>query len=94
MTRMCSIPPPAGDEPAGVLPRRSAPPGEVTAMTASCDSWFYNNQLDIPTVVFGPGSLRFAHSNEEQIRLGRNQRRQRRFWSAISSQEWCGVTTY
>ncbi|MDP2998558.1 MAG: M20/M25/M40 family metallo-hydrolase [Bryobacterales bacterium] len=43
--------------------------GEVTAMTASCDSWFYNNQLRIPTVVFGPGSLGFAHSNEEQIRL-------------------------
>ncbi len=43
--------------------------GEVAAMTASCDSWFYNNQLRIPTVVFGPGSLGFAHSNEEQIRL-------------------------
>jgi acetylornithine deacetylase len=43
--------------------------GEVTAMTASCDSWFYNNQLGIPTVVFGPGSLGFAHSNEEQIRM-------------------------
>jgi len=44
--------------------------GEVSAMTASCDSWFYNNQLKIPTVVFGPGSLRFAHTNEEQIGLG------------------------
>jgi acetylornithine deacetylase len=43
--------------------------GEVSAMTASCDSWFYNNQLNIPSVVFGPGSLGFAHSNEEQIRL-------------------------
>jgi acetylornithine deacetylase len=43
--------------------------GEVSAMTASCDSWLYNNQLGIPTVVFGPGSLRFAHSNEEQISL-------------------------
>ena len=38
-------------------------------MTASCDSWFYNNQLRIPTLAFGPGSLRFAHSNEEQIGL-------------------------
>ena len=38
-------------------------------MTASCDSWFYNNQLGIPTVVYGPGSLGFAHSNEEQIKL-------------------------
>jgi acetylornithine deacetylase len=49
--------------------RETGAAGEVTAMTASCDSWFYNNQLGIPTVVFGPGSLGFAHSNEEQIRL-------------------------
>ena len=44
-------------------------PGEVGAMTASCDSWLYNNQLGIPTVVFGPGSLRFAHTNDEQIQF-------------------------
>jgi acetylornithine deacetylase len=49
--------------------REAGAPGEVSAMTASCDSWFYNNQLRIPTVVFGPGSLRFAHSNEEHIPL-------------------------
>jgi acetylornithine deacetylase len=44
-------------------------PIEVDALTASCDSWFYNNQLGIPTVVYGPGTLRYAHSNEEQIAL-------------------------
>jgi acetylornithine deacetylase/succinyl-diaminopimelate desuccinylase-like protein len=44
-------------------------PAEVDALTASCDSWFYNNQLGIPTVVYGPGTLRYAHSNEEQIAL-------------------------
>lgn len=44
-------------------------PGEIDAMTASCDSWMYNNQLKIPTVVYGPGALSFAHSNEEQIAL-------------------------
>jgi acetylornithine deacetylase len=49
--------------------RKAGKQGEITAMTASCDSWFYNNQLEIPTVVFGPGSLRHAHSNEEQIGL-------------------------
>jgi len=49
--------------------REAGAQSEVTAMTASCDSWFYNNQLHIPTVVFGPGSLRFAHTNEEQIGL-------------------------
>lgn len=42
---------------------------EITAMTASCDSWYYNNQLRIPTVVFGAGSLGVAHSNEEHIRI-------------------------
>lgn len=44
-------------------------PTEVTAMTASCDSWLYNNQLGIPTVVFGCGTLKYAHSNQEQIAL-------------------------
>ena len=47
--------------------RESGARGEVSAMTASCDSWFYNNQLQIPTVVFGPGSLGYAHTNDEQI---------------------------
>jgi acetylornithine deacetylase len=44
-------------------------PVEVDAMTASCDSWLYNNQLGIPTVVYGPGTLAYAHGNEEQIAL-------------------------
>ena len=39
----------------------------IDAMTASCDAWFYNNQLGIPTVVYGPGSLSVAHSVDEQI---------------------------
>ncbi len=41
----------------------------IGAMTASCDAWFYNNQLDIPTVVYGPGSLKVAHSKDEHINL-------------------------
>ncbi len=41
--------------------------GDVSAMTASCDAWLYNNQLEIPTVVFGPGTLGVAHSDREQI---------------------------
>jgi acetylornithine deacetylase len=36
-------------------------------MTASCDAWFYNNQLNIPTLVFGAGSLKVAHSVNECI---------------------------
>ena len=47
--------------------RRSDLKPEVTAMPASCDAWFYNNLLDIPTLVFGPGKLQTAHSNHEQI---------------------------
>ena len=38
-------------------------------MTASCDAWFYNNQLGIPTVVMGAGTLKVAHSKDEQIPL-------------------------
>ena len=44
-------------------------PGNISAMTASCDAWLYNNQLKIPTVVFGPGSLKYAHSAQEQIKI-------------------------
>ncbi|MFQ6096652.1 MAG: M20 family metallopeptidase [Armatimonadota bacterium] len=40
---------------------------KVAAMTASCDAWMYNNQLGIPTVVFGPGNLSVAHSAHEHI---------------------------
>lgn len=48
---------------------RAGAPVEIGAMTASCDAWFYNNQLAIPTVVFGAGSLRTAHSKDEQLSL-------------------------
>ena len=49
--------------------RETGGAGEISAMTASCDSWFYNNQLGIPSVVFGPGTLGVAHSREEHILL-------------------------
>jgi acetylornithine deacetylase len=49
--------------------RQAGTPLEISAMTASCDAWFYNNQLGIPTVVYGPGTLKFAHSKDEQIPL-------------------------
>jgi acetylornithine deacetylase len=44
-------------------------PGNVQAMTAACDGWLYSNQVGIPTVVFGPGTLQHAHSKDEQIAL-------------------------
>jgi acetylornithine deacetylase len=36
-------------------------------MNASCDSWRYSEQLGIPAVVFGPGSIASAHSPDEHI---------------------------
>lgn len=40
---------------------------KVDAMTASCDAWLYNNQLGVPTVVCGAGTLKVAHSIQEHI---------------------------
>ena len=42
---------------------------EIGGMTASCDAWGYNNQLAIPTVVYGPGTLAVAHSKDEHIAM-------------------------
>jgi acetylornithine deacetylase len=39
----------------------------IDAMRASCDAWQYANKLNIPTLVFGPGSLSVAHSANEYI---------------------------
>ncbi|MHA1571891.1 MAG: M20/M25/M40 family metallo-hydrolase, partial [Alphaproteobacteria bacterium] len=63
-------------------------PVEVDAMTASCDSWYYNNQLGIPTVVYGPGALAFAHSNEEQIRVDEIEAAGRMLVDFAA--RWCG----
>lgn len=42
-------------------------PGQISAMTAACDAWRYSTMLNIPTVVLGAGSLKYAHADEEQI---------------------------
>jgi acetylornithine deacetylase/succinyl-diaminopimelate desuccinylase-like protein len=49
--------------------RSAGHPLEISAMTASCDAWFYNNQLQVPTVVYGAGTLKVAHSKDEQIAM-------------------------
>jgi acetylornithine deacetylase len=41
----------------------------IDAMVAACDAWQYANKLNIPTVVFGPGSLGVAHAAEEHISI-------------------------
>lgn len=62
---------PSHSLPVGILKAAESAgrPLAVSAMTASCDAWLYNNQLSIPTVVYGPGALKFAHSKDEQIAL-------------------------
>jgi acetylornithine deacetylase len=44
-------------------------PLQPAGMPASCDAWFYSNQLGIPTVVTGPGTLAVAHSKDERIEM-------------------------
>ena len=43
---------------------------ELSGWIVSCDARLFNKAGNMPTVVFGPGSLKDAHSNHEQIRAG------------------------
>jgi len=63
-------------------------PAEITAMVASCDSWFYNNQLQVPTVVFGAGDLAVAHSDHEHIKFSDIELAARVLLNFLS--DWCG----
>ena len=67
----CSVIPPDHDLASGLVSAAEAAgaPVEIAAFPASCDAWFYNNQLGIPTVVYGPGTLGVAHSRDEQIAI-------------------------
>lgn len=44
-------------------------PSRPAFMNASCDAWRYSEQLGIPAVVFGPGSLTAAHAADEHIAI-------------------------
>jgi len=65
-------------------------PAEITAMVASCDSWFYNNQLNIPTVVFGAGDLAVAHSDHEHIKISDLELAARALLNFLL--DWCNNT--
>jgi acetylornithine deacetylase/succinyl-diaminopimelate desuccinylase-like protein len=67
----CSVVPSDHFLPQGLLKAADASGVKLTidAWTASCDAWFYNNQLGIPTVVCGAGSLKVAHSINENIEV-------------------------
>jgi len=42
---------------------------QCDAMVASCDAWLYSEILGIPTIVFGPGDLKQAHTVDENIEI-------------------------
>ena len=67
----CSVVDPQHELPQGLLKAAEAVkvPLRIDAFTASCDAWFYNNQLGIPTVVLGAGTLKVAHSIHEHIEV-------------------------
>jgi acetylornithine deacetylase len=67
----CSVTDPGSDFVSAIITsaRECGEDIEIDAMPASCDAWFYNNQLGIDTVVYGPGTLGVAHSKDEQIKL-------------------------
>jgi acetylornithine deacetylase/succinyl-diaminopimelate desuccinylase-like protein len=64
-------------------------PGEISAMTAACDAWRYSTRLNIPTVVMGAGSLKYAHSNEEQIAVEDLCRMAKTLVRFL--ERWCGL---
>ncbi len=65
-------------------------PMEVSAMTAACDAWRYA-LLNIPTVVMGAGSLKYAHSNEEQIAVAEIKETAKTLLRFL--ERWCGFST-
>jgi acetylornithine deacetylase len=67
-----SICPPEHALPKALLAAAAAAgqPSRIDALCASCDACYYNNPpLNIPTVVFGGGSLGVAHSKNEHMPL-------------------------
>ena len=42
---------------------------QFSALPACCDLWFYSHEKRIPGVIFGAGELKYAHSDNEHIKL-------------------------
>lgn len=62
----------------------------VSAMTAACDAWRYSTMLGIPTIVTGAGSLKYAHSNEEQISVKEMAETAKVLFRFL--ERWCGFS--
>ena len=88
----CSVVSPDHELPTSLVAaaERAHMPIKVDAMTASCDAWFYNNQLGIPSVVYGPGTLAVAHSKDEHIAMNDIADAARVLLTFLA--DYCGVT--
>jgi acetylornithine deacetylase len=62
--------------------------GEISAMTAACDAWQYSRRLNVPTVVVGAGSLKYAHGNEEHIAVDDVCQMAKTLFRFL--EDWCG----
>jgi acetylornithine deacetylase len=72
----------------GVALEASGKEKHVSAATASCDAWMYNNQLHIPTLWWGPGTLSVAHSNSEHIAVADIAKAVEVLYRFVT--DWCG----
>jgi acetylornithine deacetylase len=73
-----------------VVERRGEDPTPA-AIPCSSDAWLYANQLGLPTILYGPGKLRDAHSDHEVISLEEVEQA-----AAVLTGffvEWCGAAT-
>jgi len=61
---------------------------DVCGMLASCDARLYYHRGGMPPLVFGPGTARYAHSREEQIRVSDVQRAAESL--VHLTRHWCG----
>jgi acetylornithine deacetylase len=70
--------------------RDAGAPMEISAMSAACDAWRYS-LMNIPTVVMGAGSLKYAHANEEQIAVAEIKETAKILLRFL--ERWCGFST-
>lgn len=64
-------------------------PTEVFGMTASCDARLFYHRGGMPTVVFGPSDISFAHAAHEQIKVSELVAAAQVVADFVM--EWCGV---
>jgi acetylornithine deacetylase len=63
---------------------------EVHGMAASCDARLYYHRGSMPAVVFGPGSLKDAHSREDRVQISDVIRAAKAL--VYMTYYWCGWT--